>query len=482
MATENYGAFAQLVASVASTPVSTDTVIIFIGASASGELNEAKLITSMADYSTLLGGAPGDGYNLTEAAIAAFQIAGINKCYMIPVSNSTTFNAADYIGDADQYTGVHAVEKLFMNSPTAVNILCAPSITDGSVIAELMSVAKKANGHWDSFVMVDGVVSEDAITGSTFTDPDEITKIVSDEQAVQCLGRVKTSGGYDISLAAVRACLQALSDANYGVPARSGGNLYIPNMVSWGDKVHNPDQIPFTWGYTTNNYTITLTDVTGNGSVYIKGSIVTGYSGTGPVYTDIDGVFEYTAGVIVITLETDPGSSIADMKISIHENVIGYYPIILSESLATQLSSDGICSVINYGGGLWHTWGDHTSAFFGGTVSDERARFDNTIRMNIMITNRFQLKYRFEIDNPMTLQMRNDVINEELDYLNSLVAIGGLIGEPSVEFRAADNGSDQVSQGYFTWTTQDTPTIPAKYMLNKVAYTQAGLSVYTQNA
>lgn len=482
MATENYGAFAQLTSSLANTPVSTDTIIIFIGASAAGDLNEAKLITSMADYSTLLGGTPGDGYNLTEAAIAAFQIAGISKCYMIPVSNNKTFSAADYIGDAEQYTGVHAVEKLFMNSPTAVNILCAPSITNGSVIAELMSVAKKANGHWDSFVIVDGVVSEDAISGSAFTDPSKITKIVSDEQAVQCVGRVKTSGGYDVSLAAVRACLMAVSDADYGIPARSGGNLHIQNMVSWGDIIHNPIEIPFTWEYSANNYTITLTDVTGDGSVYIKGSIVTGYSGPGPIYTNIDGVFEYTSGVIVITIENDPGSSIADMKISIHENTTGYYPITLSESMATQLSADGICSVINYGGGLWHTWGDHTSSFYGDTVSDERARFDNTIRMNIMITNRFQLKYRFEIDNPMTLQMRNDVIDEELDYLNGLVANGGLIGEPSVEFRAADNGVEQVSQGYFTWTTKDTPVPPSKYMLNKVAYTQAGLSVYTQNA
>ena len=481
MATENYGAFAQLTASVVSTPVRTDTVIIFIGASASGDLNKAHLITSMADYSTLLGGAPGDGYNLTEAAIAAFQVAGINKCYMIPVSNSTTFNAADYIGDAEQYTGVHAVEKLFMDSPTAVNILCAPSITNGSVIAELMSVSKKACGHWDSFVMVDGVVNEDAINGYVFADPSEITKIVSDEQAVQCVGKVKTSGGYVISLAAVRACLQAKSDADYGIPERSGGNLYIPNMVSWGENIHDQTPVPFTWEYAAQTYTLTLTGVTGDGSVYIRGKIVTNYVDSSPVWGDIDGVFNYVAGIINITVDNDPDTH-ADLEAEMLDPEIGYHAIILSESMGTQLSADGICSVINYGGGLWHTWGDHTSAFFGGTVSDERARFDNTIRMNIMITNRFQLKYRFEIDNPMTLQMRNDVINEELDYLNGLVAIGGLIGEPSVEFRSADNGSDQVSQGYFTWTTQDTPTIPAKYMLNKVAYTQAGLSVYTQNA
>lgn len=480
MATELYGSFAQLAPSIADTPVSTETVIMFIGASAGGELNQAQLITSLSDYSTLLGGVPGDGYNLTEAAIAAFQVAGISKCYMIPVSHSPTFSAADYVGDASIYTGVHAVEKLFMESPTAVNILCCPSITDGSVIAELLSVAKKANGHWDSFVLADGVVSEDVLKGYVFTDPSKITKVVSDEQAVQCLGRIKTTGGYDISLAAVRACLMAVSDSANGIPDRSGGNLHIPGCVSWGDVIHDQTPKGFTWAYDSLTYTLTLTGVTGDGTVYIKGRIVTGYADGAKVWADIDGDFNYTAGVVSITVETDPTSTYADVEVKLLDPALSYHAITLSEAKSTQLSADGICAVISYGGGIWHTWGDHTSALYGGTVSDERARFDNTIRMNIMITNRFQLKYRFEIDNPMTLQMRNDVINEELDYLNSLVALGGLIGDPVCEFRAVDNGSDQVAQGYFTWSTQDTPTIPAKYMSLKVAYTSAGLSVYTQ--
>ena len=125
MATELYGVDARLIASIANTPVSTETTIIFIGASPSGDLNEAHLITSMSEYASKLGGAPGDGYNLTEAAIAAFQIAGINKCYMIPVSNSSVFNASDYTGNAELYTGVYAIEKMLMDNPTAVNVIVA---------------------------------------------------------------------------------------------------------------------------------------------------------------------------------------------------------------------------------------------------------------------------------------------------------------------------------------------------------------------
>lgn len=478
MANELYGVEARLIASVASTPVNTDTVVVFIGTCSKGELNRAHLITSMSDYSTILGGVSGDGYNLTEAAIAAFQIAGIDRCYMIPVSHSLEFTASDYIGNASLFTGVHAVEKLFMDSPTSVNILCAPSVTDGSVIAELMTVAKKANGHWDSFVMVDQNIPSENITDGVLINA-EVTKNVSDEQAVQCLGKIKTTGNQWVSLAAVRACLQAVSDANRGVPYRSGGNLYIPNMVSWGGEYN----------------TLSLAcSVRLDNSLYKPRFTITqeGYTDySGPLYCtvhkhsqqgdeDFEGYVTFANGSGLMESAPYLGSETSLELSRPTASLRDTQPVIISESMGTQLSADGVCSVINYGGGLWHTWGDHTSAFSAGSVSDERARFDNTIRMNLMITNRFQLKYRFEIDNPMTLQMRNDVIDEELDFLNSLVALGALIGEPAVEFRAEDNGNDQVAQGYFTWTTLDTPTIPSKYMLDKVAYTQAGLSVYTQ--
>ena len=491
MATENYGAFAQLIQSVGSTPVSTDTVLIFIGASAGGELNKPVLITSMSEYNSILDGTAGDGYNLTEAAIAAFQVAGINRCYMIPVSHAATFTAADYVGSAANETGVHAVEKLLRESPTAVNILCAPSISDGSVIAELLSVAKLAAGHWRSFVVCDMAESIDHIDESGYADVSEIVddKAVNDEFAAVVWGHVKTSGGYIISGAAVRACLVAKSDANYGVPARCGGNLTIPSMQAvvlkdiYGNNIESDTKDSISAGSSKipiiidgepvkydDSKSYELVDVTCSTGELANTALIKSSSRIGEEIVD---------GLLCLSFD-ELSSAVTNAVVTYKET--DNYTVNLKESAATQLSADGICSYINYGGGNWHTWGDHTSAFAGGTISDELGRFDNTIRMNIMITNRFQLKYRFEIDNPMTLQMRNDVINEELDYLNSLVSIGALIGEPSVEFRAVDNGNDQVSQGYFTWTTLDTPTIPSKYMLDKVAYTQAGLSVYLQAA
>lgn len=481
MATEFYGVDAQLVASIGTTPVSTDTNIIFIGASASGELNKAHLITSLSDYAAKLGGAPGDGYNLTEAAIAAFQIAGIKQCYMIPVSNSLEFDASDYTGNAELYTGVYAIDKMLMDNPTAVNIICAPSITDGAVIAALDGVAKLAAGHWQSFLMYDVAENDDQLNAKNVAQADEIVdaKQLADGHALAVWGHAKTSGGYIVSGAAVRACLQAVSDANYNAPGRSGGNLAIPAIqgICTAPKSESieSDSISATPG---GDYTIQP----------IKVDTVAVDYDDGLEYT-LDGV-DVTAGSI-INAQLVNDSGVLSLKFTVTSetsvtissaSITAVNPskmITLPEATATELSADGVCSYIYYGNGVYHTWGDHTSLFAGGTVSDELYRFDNYIRVQMMISNRFQLSHRFEIDNPMDLAMRNDVINYELDQLYKLKSRGVLIGNPTVEFREDRNSTSDMQLGKFVWSFECTETPPAKYLKAEIAYTTAGLSVLT---
>ena len=481
MATEKYGVSAQLVKSIATTPVSTNTVVIFIGASASGTLNKPYLITSMSDYAARLGGAPGDGYNLSEAAVAAFSMAGISQVYMIPVSHDMDFDAEDYLGDAAEETGVYAVISLLRENPSTVNILCAPGIEDGSVIAALLTVAKKADGHWDSFVYVDCAIPSDAVSNGVFFDPDEVTKNVNDERAVQCLGKVKTTGDYWVSLAAVRACLQAASDAGYGVPARSGGNLAIPGAVAWGDN-YALEEITCTCaaggesdGYKPK-FTLTQTGYTTYSGQLRCGCTISSSSEGYP--KTVSGFVTFSNGVGVLTDGPSLENVTSPSFSAVFAELWGMGVVSISEAMATQLSADGVCAVINYGGGNWHTWGDHTAAFSAGSVSDERARYDSNIRLLLMLTNRFQLKYRFDIDNPMTLTVRNDIIQEENDYLAYLKSIGALIGEASCSFKADDNPSDNIAQGQFVWSIEATNTPPMKYAQLNVAFSQAGYSVY----
>jgi hypothetical protein len=401
MATENYGSYGELGKSQAITPVSTDTVLIGIGACSGGDLNKPYVITSVADYASQLDGAVDDGFNLSELVVAAFQVANINKIIIIPVSHTKAFTQADYLGNAGLFTGVYAIESYLRNNPSTVNLVVAPGVTDSTVLAALNGVCLKADGHWQSYMIYDLPENADQINTSNIAIPADIVedKQLSSDHARAVWGHIKTSGGYIISGAAVQACVMARTDADYGDPERNGGNLALDGIIS-------------------------------------------------PCIS-----YEENSETVIKLIE-------------------------IPESIGNQLSADGVCSWINYGGGNWRTWGDHTSAYSSGTISDEVGRFDNTIRMNMMVLNRFQLKYRFSIDNPMDLSMRNDIIDEELTFLNRLVAKGALIGEPKVEFLPVDNSIDNIQRGEFRFTIATTPTIPAKYLFAKVVYTTVGLSVY----
>lgn len=478
MATEKYGVYAQLVKSIANTPISTNTNVIFIGASPSGELNKPYLITSLSDYKAKLGGEPGDGYNLTEAAIAAFSIAGINQVYMIPVSNSLTFTASDYTGNAALFTGVYAIENLLRENPTTVNLLCTPSITDSSVITALNNIAKKADGHWVSFMVYDVAESADQLNASNAVIVSEIVddKQLAEEHADAVWGHVKTSGGYIVSGAAVRACLMAASDANYGVPARCGGNLPISGIQGvCYFKAENVESDAFASDASATVAVVQNLTFDSNTVDY----------DTFAVYA-IDDITTSSGEIITPKLVNNSGKLALEFKTgeaAVSGAVVSFTKTVdrmvaITESAGTQLSADGICSWINYGGGNWRTWGDHTSAFTAGSVADERARYDSNIRILIMLTNRFQLKYRFSIDDPMTLTVRNDIIQEENDYLAYLKSIGAIIGEASCSFKAEDNPSDNLALGQFVWSIEATVTPPLKYAQLNVAYSQAGLSVF----
>lgn len=394
---ENYGTEAILIESQGFVGVSTNTNLVFIGSAPKGTLNEAVTVTSLTDASTKLGLALGDGYNLSEALEAAFSIAGINKVTCIPISNAKELNKSEYLGDAALGTGIYAYEEMLRNAPSATNLVCLPSVTDGEILNAMLALCKNADGLYASYLVYDLPLTDSELNASNYVVPASIVKnkAISDMYSTAVWGQIRTSAGHDISGAAVRAALMAKADANYGVPARVGGNLEVPAI---------------------------------QGVVGLKGE----------------------------------------------EKVLAKIP----RSSANELSADGICTVRRRGS-VYVTWGDHTSAFAGGNVTDELARFENRIRMNAMLKNRWVMKYEPIIDSPLTLQMRNDIINAEQDYLNGLVAIGALIGEPKCEFIAESNPIDDIVQGNFTWNITVTETNPLKYMLARIAFSVAGLSFYT---
>lgn len=141
---------------------------------------------------------------------------------------------------------------------------------------------------------------------------------------------------------------------------------------------------------------------------------------------------------------------------------------------------NGIISLVNQGNNRWYSWGDHTSAVTSGSVDDETYRFDSTVSMLYHILNRFIAKWSNIIDSPMSLRLRDCILAEEQDYLNGLLALGCLVGNPTCEFRPVDNTSDSLEKGQFYFTNICTVTPPAKYVELQVQYTDAGLSAFIE--
>ena len=68
-------------------------------------------------------------------------------------------------------------------------------------------------------------------------------------------------------------------------------------------------------------------------------------------------------------------------------------------------------------------WGPHTAAYRYGQVVDLRTIFDNTIRMMMYVTNKFQAEHALTIDKPMTRAMA-DTIRNRGEKADALVRTG----------------------------------------------------------
>lgn len=143
------------------------------------------------------------------------------------------------------------------------------------------------------------------------------------------------------------------------------------------------------------------------------------------------------------------------------------------------LNEEGITTLVKWGG-KYRLWGPHTAHY---TYADEEAgtqdpryQFDNSIRTLFHITNAFQKDNFNDIDQPMTTHLKDTIVMREQSKLDTLVAMGALIGDARVSF-SEENDMDGVMNGNFIWDIQTTTTVPFKSGIVKVGYTPDGLSV-----
>lgn len=155
----------------------------------------------------------------------------------------------------------------------------------------------------------------------------------------------------------------------------------------------------------------------------------------------------------------------------------GVYASSFDKSDANTLTAAGISTAI-YWESNWRMWGDHTAAYTYGGSHKAREIFDVNMLMLFYIANSFQKEWGTTIDKPMTLALRDTILNREQEKLDALVAKGALIGTPSVEFLETNNETGDMMNGNFRWDISATITPPLKSATGVVCYTDAGFASY----
>ena len=147
------------------------------------------------------------------------------------------------------------------------------------------------------------------------------------------------------------------------------------------------------------------------------------------------------------------------------------------QQTANTLNEKGITTAC-FWGGQWVLWGPHTAAYIYNGSMDARAIFDVNIRMLMYITNSFQLDHGTKIDQPMTPQDKDTILNDEKQKLDTLTGIGALIGSPSVAFMETENPVSDMMNGDFVWDFNVTNTPPFKSGTARVSYTEEGFAAF----
>lgn len=392
--------------------------------------------------------------------------------------DATLVDAADIIGSATddgKYTGLGALQLVYQTSFDITNLLAAPGWSQlPDVYNAMVAACQQINGHWNAFVLAD-------IPLAANTPATPITQDI------------------------------AVTD---GVATATINNLDVTSLQVFADGSDTPATVTtdYTADYTGGVLTITIVEdgaLNGETSITIKGNL----AATTDTIDTIDSAIQwksenaYTSELskvcwpmaadsrgrnfhistltAVTMLRTDTENDAIPMETPGNKQI----PIVklyfgagstnqgYDQVRANLLTSNGITTAIA-GNSMWVIWGDHTAAYVFGQTVDPRVIFDVSMRMLMYITNSFQREWWPAIDEPMTRQLVERILNREQEKLDALVTQGALIGEPVVQFVQSENPQSEIMLGNFRWDILVTPTPPLKSATVYVAYTDAGFSVY----
>ena len=484
-----YGAYGHLGETIAQSAVQAGTTPVYVGVAPInlvrnyqdvGGINAPLKLNNFVDAQRKLGISPNwDSFSLCEVMTAHFNnpVGNIGPIYVINVLNPAVHKKATQT----------TKQLTFVNGR-------AEFVSD-TIILDSFAIADKTEGvdytldynYTKNSVIVTALATESPITGSQSVTYDEIdlAQITADD----IVGGVSANGEYT-GLGALKLLYQEQYQVCnlLAAPGWSDDPKVYNALISAAQKINGHwdafvcADIPLVDSGSSAVDTITKAVAWKKANGYDNERSKVCW----PMTQDNTGqIFHLSTLAMVELMRADYSHNSVPMETCGNKEIQGIKQYFGSTSKnrgfdqqdALDLTSNGIMTTIAWGGN-WVLWGDHTAAYaYGGDV-DARAIFDVSIRMLFHITNSFQREWSPSIDKPMTLQLRDRILNREQEKLDALVAQGALLGEPTVLFLESENSTTDMMNGDFRWDIAATPTPPLKSATVYVSYTDAGFSAY----
>lgn len=355
--------------------------------------------------------------------------------------DATQISSTDIIGAANEdgtVTGLKAVKLLYQKYNAITNIIVCPGFSQiPDVYKAMVSSAQKINSHWDAFVLADIPVSFSTTSYNVVTP--EGTE------------NPKTEGWY------------VVDDGEYVLTTdetvQSGTTYYEKVTTTTG--VDTIDKAK-TWqaenGYTSEISKVFWPKLKNGEKVYHLSTVAAAQM----LYIDDQhDAIPYVSASNHAVMATGQyfGEDV---------NNPGF-----DDQEANALNEVGITTMA-YWEGEWKLWGGHTAAYKYGASIDAAFIFDTNMRMLMYCTNGFQKRNAADIDTPLTPAKKESIRIAEQNQLDILKSMGALIGDPTCEFRADENSTNDMLNGDFVWHILVTVTPQMKSATGKVTYTDEG--------
>lgn len=481
-----HGTYGEITASKVRNAVSAETVAVYVGTApvnlirgfaTAGVINKPIRVSNFGEAQRKLGyAADWDVFTLCEAFSEHFDnpVGNIGPIYVINVLDPATHKKGTQTTTATVFTANRG------------------EIASDKIILDTIEIADKTEGT-DYSVRYDfntGKCIIEALPGKTLSGSINVTYYEVDGTAVTAsnvIGEITSAGVYtgmqaiNLIYGAYHAIPNLLAAPGWShTPTIYNAMLSVAEKVNghWDafvladiplvdtnavDTINKAKAWKTTNGYNSERSKVCWPQVKGaNGKIYHLSTICAATMMRADA--DHDGIpYESPSNKLIDAVAQYFGASATNQ---------GYDQI-----AANELNESGITTAA-YWGGRWVLWGPHTAAYSSAGVEDARAMFDTAVRMLLHITNGFQERHAGKIDQPMDLNLRESIINEEQQILDSYAGRGALLGTPTIEFVESENDTGDIANGDFVWHLNVTPTVPFKSGTARVTYTDEGFSAY----